>query len=174
MAEWLFCFYTLPVGLIVASVHPPAGLRAQHRRKTRVKIWSSINKSVMPFKTNIDFAWNGQKTSLHSIDEHHRMAENEYTASARSFIEHHNVEKSPSYWLKKGQTTLLHHLQRKPIMNVAKNVIIFLGDGLSLASVTAARIYAGQQKGHSGESHSLSFEKFPHVGLSKVSGTHHL
>lgn len=96
------------------------------------------------------------------------MTDNEYVASARSFVENQDVEKSPNYWIKKGQAALRRHLQRKPNMNVAKNVIFFLGDGLSLPTVTAARIYAGQQKGQSGESHSLSFEKFPHVGLSKV------
>lgn len=44
----------------------------------------------------------------------------------------------------------------------------FLGDGMSLATVTAARIYEGQQRGQSGEAHSLSFEQFPYVGLAKV------
>lgn len=44
----------------------------------------------------------------------------------------------------------------------AKNVIMFLGDGMSLATVAAARMYMG------GEEKSLSFEKFPHFGLSKV------
>lgn len=45
---------------------------------------------------------------------------------------------------------------------LAKNVILFLGDGMSLATVAAARMYMG------GEEKSLSFEKFPHFGLSKV------
>lgn len=44
----------------------------------------------------------------------------------------------------------------------AKNVILFMGDGMSLATVAAARMYMG------GEEKSLSFERFPHFGLSKV------
>lgn len=44
----------------------------------------------------------------------------------------------------------------------AKNVILFLGDGMSLTTVAAARMYMG------GEEKSLSFEKFPHFGLAKV------
>lgn len=44
----------------------------------------------------------------------------------------------------------------------AKNVILFLGDGMSLTTVAATRMFMG------GEEKSLSFEKFPHFGLSKV------
>lgn len=51
----------------------------------------------------------------------------------------------------------------------AKNVIFFLGDGMSLSTVAAARIYMGQMENRTGESDSLSFEKFPNIGLSKVS-----
>lgn len=51
---------------------------------------------------------------------------------------------------------------------VAKNVIIFLGDGMSIPTVTAARILKGQLQGHKGEETKLSFEQFPISGLSKV------
>ena len=30
----------------------------------------------------------------------------------------------------------------------AKNVILFIGDGMGIATITAARIYSGQAKGH--------------------------
>ena len=36
----------------------------------------------------------------------------------------------------------------------AKNVILFLGDGMGISTVTAARILAGQLKGMSGEEHA--------------------
>lgn len=39
---------------------------------------------------------------------------------------------------------------------------------MSVPTVTASRIYEGQQKGIIGERNQLSFEKFPYVGLSKV------
>jgi len=51
----------------------------------------------------------------------------------------------------------------------AKNLIMFLGDGMSLSTVAAARILKGQLKGNTGEEDSLSFEQFPHTGLSRVS-----
>ncbi|WP_101924735.1 MULTISPECIES: alkaline phosphatase [Luteimonas] len=53
----------------------------------------------------------------------------------------------------------------------AKNVIVFLGDGMSLTTVAAARILEGQRLGGSGEEHQLSWEHFPHTGLSKTYNT---
>ncbi len=50
----------------------------------------------------------------------------------------------------------------------AKNVIFFLGDGMGLSTVTAARILEGQQRGESGEENLLAFERLPHVALAKV------
>ena len=51
----------------------------------------------------------------------------------------------------------------------AKNVILFIGDGLDVTTTTASRIYAGQRRGDSGEEYKLNYEQFPNVGLSKVS-----
>ncbi|GAB5413771.1 MAG: alkaline phosphatase [Congregibacter sp.] len=50
----------------------------------------------------------------------------------------------------------------------AKNVVVFLGDGMSITTITAARILAGQRAGASGEENRLSFEEFPVTGLSKT------
>ncbi len=50
----------------------------------------------------------------------------------------------------------------------AKNVILFIGDGMGVSTVTAARILEGQTKGLPGEGHHLYFEKFPYVALSKT------
>lgn len=72
------------------------------------------------------------------------------------------------YWRSLGAKNLDNILKRKTNNNVAKNVIIFVGDGMGLTTVTAARIYQGQIKNTDGESNSFTFEKFPSVGLSKV------
>ena len=53
----------------------------------------------------------------------------------------------------------------------AKNVILFLGDGMSLTTVAASRIYEGQQKGGSGEENLLSWERFPATAFSKTYNT---
>ncbi|EDV26293.1 uncharacterized protein TRIADDRAFT_22012 [Trichoplax adhaerens] len=49
-----------------------------------------------------------------------------------------------------------------------KRVILAIGDGMSLTTVTTARILQGQQKGKTGEEEQLSWEKFPFTGLSKT------
>ena len=50
----------------------------------------------------------------------------------------------------------------------AKNVIIFVGDGMGIATQTAARILEGQLKGKTGEENRLSFETLPYSALSKT------
>lgn len=53
----------------------------------------------------------------------------------------------------------------------AKNIILFVGDGMGVSTVTAARIFAGQQMGMPGEEHELSFETFPWTGFSRTYNT---
>ncbi|MBN4075450.1 MAG: alkaline phosphatase [SAR86 cluster bacterium] len=78
-----------------------------------------------------------------------------------------------SHWYQDGQEAVLS-ASRKVINNTpgaAKNIILFVGDGMSMTTVTAARIFAGQQANQSGEEFSLSFEHFPWTGLSKTYNT---
>lgn len=57
----------------------------------------------------------------------------------------------------------------KPNTGKAKNVIMFIVDGLSIPTITAARIHEGQLAGVDGESHSLAFETLlPHTALVKT------
>ena len=50
----------------------------------------------------------------------------------------------------------------------AKNVILFVGDGMGVSTITAGRIYAGQQKGLDGESYRLAMESLPYSAFSKT------
>ena len=52
-----------------------------------------------------------------------------------------------------------------------KNVILFLGDGMGISTITAARIFAGQQAGLDGEEYNLAFDRFPNVALIKTYNT---
>ena len=52
--------------------------------------------------------------------------------------------------------------------NKAKNVILFVGDGMGVSTLTAARIYEGQMQGQSGEEGALYFENFPYTALVKT------
>lgn len=53
----------------------------------------------------------------------------------------------------------------------AKNVILFIGDGMGISTITAARIYEAQKRGETGEENALSFERFPNVALVKTYNT---
>lgn len=78
-------------------------------------------------------------------------------------------EKNPEFWRSKARQELEENLKKQQLnMNKAKNIIMFLGDGMSLSTVAAARMHKGQRKGNTGEEEVLSFEKFPYTGLSKV------
>jgi len=50
----------------------------------------------------------------------------------------------------------------------AKNVILFIGDGMGVSTVTATRILDGQRKGMQGEENVLPFERFPYLALAKT------
>ena len=79
-------------------------------------------------------------------------------------------EKDPQFWYDLANEELTKRLKLpQPDGTIAKNVIMFLGDGMSLTTVAAARILKGQRQGNTGEESSLSFEQFPHTGLSRVS-----
>jgi alkaline phosphatase len=74
-------------------------------------------------------------------------------------------------WYQGAQSTLSAAKQNPPITGPAKNVILFVGDGMSVGTITAARIYAGQALGKSGEEHTLNIDKLPHVALAKTYNT---
>ena len=59
----------------------------------------------------------------------------------------------------------------EPEVKNARNVILFVGDGMGISTVTAARIFDGQSQGKTGEEHSLAFDDFPHVALVKTYNT---
>jgi len=67
-----------------------------------------------------------------------------------------------------AQDELQKSMHLKANTNYAKNVILFVGDGMGVSTVTAARILRGQLQGHLGEETVLAFEEFPYTGFSKV------
>ena len=67
-----------------------------------------------------------------------------------------------------AEAALQEHLANTPITGEAKNIILFVGDGMSVATVTAARIYEGQKRGVDGESNLLTIDQFPYTALSRT------
>ena len=75
---------------------------------------------------------------------------------------------SPDFWRAEGRR-ILARAQRPPNSHTrARNVILFVGDGMGIASVTAAHILQGQQRGQRGEENLLSFERFPSTAFAKT------
>lgn len=67
-----------------------------------------------------------------------------------------------------ANAVLQQKLAQRLNTNRAKNVILFVGDGMSIPTITAARIYAGQKKGVDGVSNKLTMETFPYAALSRT------
>ncbi|NXA93654.1 PPBT protein, partial [Melanocharis versteri] len=81
-------------------------------------------------------------------------------------------EKDPEYWRRQAQETLRNALRLQRLnQNVAKNLILFLGDGMGVSTVTAARILKGQLQHGQGEESLLEMDKFPFVALAKTYNT---
>ncbi|NXC87353.1 PPBT protein, partial [Cercotrichas coryphoeus] len=81
-------------------------------------------------------------------------------------------EKDPEYWRRQAQETLRNALRLQRLnQNVAKNLILFLGDGMGVSTVTAARILKGQLQHGQGEDSLLEMDKFPFVALAKTYNT---
>lgn len=79
------------------------------------------------------------------------------------------------FWRQQAESYLKRILQyepnRKSGAGVARNVIIFVGDGMGIASLSTGRIYKGQLAGRSGEEEVLSFDHFENSGFSKTYNT---
>lgn len=73
-----------------------------------------------------------------------------------------------AWWFRAGAVAAR---QRGAGRERARNLVLFVGDGMSLTTVAAARILAGQRAGAPGEEHRLAFEDFPHTALSRTYNT---
>ena len=72
------------------------------------------------------------------------------------------------WWFRSGAAAAA---ERGAMDGNARNVILFVGDGMDLTTVAAARILEGQRAGGTGEENLLSWERFPHTALSRTYNT---
>nr|UHN91762.1 AKP3 [Brachionus rotundiformis] len=77
-------------------------------------------------------------------------------------------DKDPQKWNNHAKQTLENLLNKKINKNVAKNIIIFLGDGMGIGTITAGRIRKGQMKGFNGEETVTNIEALDDIALSKT------
>lgn len=73
-----------------------------------------------------------------------------------------DLPQEQSMWYENAMNELRDSVKFKHNKHKAKNIILFVGDGMGLSTVTASRIYKYGEEGR------LSWESFPHFGLLKV------
>ncbi len=88
------------------------------------------------------------------------------TASAQSLAEQ-GPERGEE-WREIGRAELAERLERPRREGRARNVILFVVDGMGLSTVTAGRIFEGQMQGGMGEDHYLPFERWGHSATVKT------
>ncbi|MEW5249485.1 alkaline phosphatase [Microbulbifer sp. 2201CG32-9] len=76
-----------------------------------------------------------------------------------------------SDWFTEGSEHLKERASLSERGKTAKNVILFVGDGMGISTLTAARILEGQLRGEPGEENYLAFERFPYSALIKAYNT---
>ncbi|XP_019358595.1 PREDICTED: intestinal-type alkaline phosphatase [Gavialis gangeticus] len=77
-------------------------------------------------------------------------------------------EKYPSFWNQQASKAIQAALTLQPKQYQAKNLILFLGDGMGVPTITATRILKGQLQGKLGPETPLVMDTFPYVALSKT------
>ncbi|NXY18650.1 PPBI phosphatase, partial [Atrichornis clamosus] len=77
-------------------------------------------------------------------------------------------EENPSFWNKQAAAAIEASFKIQPKIREAQNLILFLGDGFGIPTITATRILKGQQQGKLGPETPLALDAFPYVALSKT------
>lgn len=78
------------------------------------------------------------------------------------------ADENQQTWINDGRAALEAAKKLQPNNHKAKNVILFIGDGMGISTITGSRIFEGQQRGVDGERNQLAFEKLPYLALSKT------
>ena len=79
-----------------------------------------------------------------------------------------DINQSGSDWYTQGEQTLEQIIASQPNTGRAKNVILFVADGMGVGTNYAVRLFAGQLEGQMGEEHVLPYEAYPNTALIKT------
>ncbi|XP_053164999.1 intestinal-type alkaline phosphatase [Hemicordylus capensis] len=77
-------------------------------------------------------------------------------------------EQNPRFWKEQASQAIKEALQLRHRHYQAKNLILFLGDGMGIPTITATRILKGQMQNNPGPETPLAMDAFPYVALSKT------
>ena len=83
------------------------------------------------------------------------------------------AHQTESVWFQEANANVAMKEKTMNTPATAKNVILFVGDGMGIVTLTTARIFEGQsiEGNQGGEEHELYFENFPHTALVKTYNT---
>ena len=79
--------------------------------------------------------------------------------------------KSAAQYRAEAEAFVQRQIAREPIKGPAKNLIIFIGDGMGIATLTAGRIFEGERKGRDGESLVTAQDSLPYTAMVKTYST---
>ena len=91
--------------------------------------------------------------------------------AARATSERASATRAADPWFQSGREAVAAVRARVSASARARNVILFVGDGMSPTTITAARILEGQQRGQPGEENLLAFERLPYLAHAKTWNT---
>ncbi|XP_066566335.1 alkaline phosphatase-like [Amia ocellicauda] len=83
-------------------------------------------------------------------------------------IKEDKEERQPQFWFDLAQRRVQSSLSRRDSTTTARNLLLFIGDGMGMSTITATRILKGQLRGGSGEEFTLAMDTFPYTALSKT------
>lgn len=92
-------------------------------------------------------------------------------AALTGFAHAELTSETPAKWYADGERAVESAKELRANKHRAKNIILFVADGMGVSTVTAARILEGQLRGETGEENQLSFEMMPYTALSKTYNT---
>lgn len=85
-----------------------------------------------------------ENLNLFKISDIHDTSNHRTKRSESIDVDDRNPENEEMFWNFGGQLTLQDRLSQQINTNVAKNTILFIGDGMSISTVAAARTYLGK------------------------------
>lgn len=79
-----------------------------------------------------------------------------------------DVPQAGSEYFTAAQERLAEAIAREPNTNAARNVVLFVADGMGVSTNYGIRLFMGQQEGHLGEDYNLPHDLFPYSAIIKT------
>ncbi|WP_185983191.1 alkaline phosphatase [Aureimonas mangrovi] len=78
------------------------------------------------------------------------------------------LPQAQSEYFTAGQSAIAERVAMENNTNRAKNIVLFVADGMGIGTNYGIRLFDGQQKGMLGEEHNLPHDLFPHSAIMKT------